>query len=343
MKPAPTIAILSSSDHNKAHTPSLAKHTLVSENNNSQRWSELIPPDSALAFGVFWDPQDGLVAFSTAELLDASVEKSSNDTLVLPSDACDSRSQVLTLGTASSANLLAETPATLAFFRDTHQFLFAGRAPPLRDNARVNRGRAVMPGTQTSSTIGGMDVYLRGSLLGVAHTDCQHYSCFDLLEREFEMKSLAPMSTSHKLETATDFERRYSMAFSMIEQNIMSSKFSTSDTSTSNYVDVDWNVQDDDFRSTTWSILEPPKTPTFCRLAQQGCFYRRTHTLKKRRRSDTDDVPAPPSEVLQRREYNHEVPVGSSYRASGSHCATLSPAAILRGISLRLRREPTSD
>jgi hypothetical protein len=62
----------------------------------SHRWSEVVPPHTALSFAAIWDPDDGMVTFSGGDLLDAD----SCDTSTLhntPIDANDYRSQILTL------------------------------------------------------------------------------------------------------------------------------------------------------------------------------------------------------------------------------------------------------
>ncbi len=60
-----------------------------------RRWSELVPPHSALTFAAIWDPEEGMVTFSGAHLLDAPVDKGRDDS---PYDVSpDSHSQVLTL------------------------------------------------------------------------------------------------------------------------------------------------------------------------------------------------------------------------------------------------------
>ncbi|KAJ8509518.1 hypothetical protein ONZ45_g8324 [Pleurotus djamor] len=228
------------------------------ETKSDHRWSEVIPPDSGLTFAVIWDPEDGLIAFTGAELLDSSANYANSPTS--PSEAFDNRSQVLTLGTLSSTNMLTETPTTLAFFRDTHQHLFAGSRGRHDPSKRIRHGAR----TQTSSTIGGVDVYLRGSLLGKVHKDQGHYSCFDLLEQEFEVKPLS--DRRFMSEDAESLELRYNRAFSFfrMEQNI-SSRFSTTTTSTSSYVTIAPNVGDEDFASKNWSMLERPNTPVFSR------------------------------------------------------------------------------
>ncbi|KAI0777843.1 hypothetical protein BD413DRAFT_610134 [Trametes elegans] len=61
-----------------------------------RRWSELVPPHTALTFAAIWDPDEGMVTFSGAHLLDASNEKARNDSPYDIPDP-DNQSQVLTI------------------------------------------------------------------------------------------------------------------------------------------------------------------------------------------------------------------------------------------------------
>ncbi|KAF9497662.1 hypothetical protein BDN71DRAFT_1444477 [Pleurotus eryngii] len=314
----------------------------IDEPTSNHRWSEVIPPDTGLTFAVIWDPEDGLLAFSGAELLGSPANYFPDSRPISPSETLDGQSQVITLKTLSSGNVLSETPATLAFFRDTHRFLFAGSRSRLSSTKRPRHGAR----TQTSSTIGGMDVYLRGSLLGRAHKDQTHYSCFDLLEQDFEVK---PFNDLTKTDSTESLEMRYNRAFSIFQaQHNLSSRFSTTTTSTSSYISVKRNVGDEDFASKTWSILERPSTPIFSRptLAYKECpnvdcggvRVRASQRLRKyrRKRVDEADIPTPPAEVLQRSEYNHEVnfPPPDCQRVT-------TPITLLRSLSNRWKKGHT--
>lgn len=135
---------------------------------------------SGLTFAVVWGPDDEIVTFSGAELLDPS-DDDDNMSLDSPTDAYDNRSQVLSVG--HSTHPFSETTATLACFRDNHDFLFRSQTPVFD---RVRRARH----TQTSSTMEGFDVYLRGSLLGQAHNTQGRYSCLEDLDSEFPFNPL---------------------------------------------------------------------------------------------------------------------------------------------------------
>ena len=145
---------------------------MVSADNH--RWSEIVPSKSALTFAVVWGTDDEIVAFSGAELLNLADDDVKS--LDSPSDAYDNHSQILTIGTPTIP--ASENTATLAFFRDNHEFLFSTQTPTF--------GTYQQGGTRTSSTLGGLDVYARGSLLGKAHNNYRHFSCLDKLDAGFE-------------------------------------------------------------------------------------------------------------------------------------------------------------
>ncbi|KAK7038822.1 hypothetical protein VNI00_010452 [Paramarasmius palmivorus] len=153
------------------------------------RWSDVVPPNSALTFAVVWDPDDEMVAFSSAELLG---ENQGDDVAALsPTDAC---SQVLTIG--QSTVPLSENTATLQYFRENYEWLFEDSCT--RDRLKLGR-------TQTSSTLGELDVYLRGSLMGKVHRHNKSFSCLRMLDSEFKFDPR--MSFAKKLPEALGDER----------------------------------------------------------------------------------------------------------------------------------------
>ncbi|OSD02526.1 hypothetical protein PYCCODRAFT_1367344 [Trametes coccinea BRFM310] len=77
------------------------------EMHSERRWSELVPPHTALTFAAIWDPEEGMVTFSGAHLLDSGLDKGhhakgTNDS---PHDVPDpdSQSQVLTIDVFAAA------------------------------------------------------------------------------------------------------------------------------------------------------------------------------------------------------------------------------------------------
>ncbi|KAJ6617306.1 hypothetical protein B0H10DRAFT_2218646 [Mycena sp. CBHHK59/15] len=144
-----------------------------------------------------------------------------------PSDAYD-RSQVLTIGT--SVIPPSEYTGTLQFFRQNHDFLFT-ESTFFPD--RPMRGR-----TQTSSTMNGLDVYLLGSMLGRAHNANRYCACFQDLDTDF---AFDPRTHSQLLTKA------FLMAGSIAgwTTKMKSSRFSMTTTSTSNYVTVENEMEEE--------------------------------------------------------------------------------------------------
>jgi hypothetical protein len=121
---------------------------------------------------VVWDPEEkDILSFSTAGLSESRPFSDGEESPDSPTDAYDNQSQILTIGPSVVPN--SEYTATLDFFRDNHDFLFS---EPIFSFDRP---------TRTSSTLDGLDVYLRGSLLGEAHKSLRHYSFFENLDGDF--------------------------------------------------------------------------------------------------------------------------------------------------------------
>ncbi|KAF9023330.1 hypothetical protein BDZ89DRAFT_169865 [Hymenopellis radicata] len=108
-----------------AYSPSISNgySTPPTSVSDSHRWSEVIPPKTALTFAVVWDPDADMVAFSGAHFLDA-VDASSTS----PTDA---------YSVAASS--------TLRWFQDNHEYLFSD------DSSQTDRAMAGQ--TQTSSLL----------------------------------------------------------------------------------------------------------------------------------------------------------------------------------------------
>ena len=65
------------------------------------RWSELVPPRTALTFAAIWDEEEGMVTFSGAHLLDSETDKGNSNKFANDSPCdiafADDQSQVLTI------------------------------------------------------------------------------------------------------------------------------------------------------------------------------------------------------------------------------------------------------
>ncbi|KAI0366079.1 hypothetical protein BV20DRAFT_689795 [Pilatotrama ljubarskyi] len=87
------------------HSRSQASSTSGSMNSKDidahaeRRWSELVPPHTALTFAAIWDPDEGMVTFSGAHLFDSGNDKGHKDANNSPYDVADAetQSQVLTI------------------------------------------------------------------------------------------------------------------------------------------------------------------------------------------------------------------------------------------------------
>ncbi|TFK58879.1 hypothetical protein BDN72DRAFT_674170 [Pluteus cervinus] len=155
--------------------PSPADSTTCTENH---RWSELVPPNTGLGFGVVLNPREGTAVFSGAQLL----APPSTDDLVAtsPIDAVDSHSQVLTIGRSTIP--FSENTATLGYFRDQQAVHFSTRTP-------LFDGRMAHDQTRRSSTLGGLDVYLRGSCYGRSPPS-RRVSRLDEVDMDFQQDPL---------------------------------------------------------------------------------------------------------------------------------------------------------
>lgn len=89
------------------------------QNLDQRRWSELVPPHTALSFAAVWDPVEGMIVFSGAHLLDAeSGDKVSALPRVedSPRDVNDCQSQALTIDLLTQAG--SGTTPTITLTRD---------------------------------------------------------------------------------------------------------------------------------------------------------------------------------------------------------------------------------
>ncbi|GBE89331.1 hypothetical protein SCP_1503390 [Sparassis crispa] len=86
---------------------------------SDHRWSEMVPPHTALTFAAVWDPLEGMITFSGAHLLDSASATGPNAVASeAPRDAFDSQSQVLTIDALAQA--LASTAPSTAFMLDNY-------------------------------------------------------------------------------------------------------------------------------------------------------------------------------------------------------------------------------
>ncbi|KAJ7136235.1 hypothetical protein C8R46DRAFT_1138280 [Mycena filopes] len=276
-------------------TPGSAAASIA--DSDDHRWSDVIPPNLGLAFAVVWDPErNDLLTFSSPELSDARDAHQANS----PSDAYDNRSQVLTMD--PSVIVPSEYTSTSQFFRHNDDYRFT--------DSGVFPGRSVRGRTQTSSTLDGLDVYLRGSMLGKAHNANRHASCFRDLDGDFAFDPRTSFAQAwfkymkDGVPGDVDDEGFFEVGPEESEDGDeinLSSAFSVTTTSTSDYIHVQNEMSD--AASSDWSALEAPDTPGYLAPAAPAPTTpnRRLHI----HRSPASRHAASPSAVLARPEYNH--------------------------------------
>ncbi|CAK5271648.1 unnamed protein product [Mycena citricolor] len=309
------------------------------EEEEDSRWSEVVPPHSALTFGVEWDGGDAGMTISPVEMDEATFRRARGSARTAPSDI-DGRSQVLTIGTSGSLFGLgrsgdagegraSEYTTTLQFLSENHGFKFADSA---YFPGAPNAGR-------TSSTLDGLDVYLRGSMMGRAHNGNRYASCFEELDGTFTFDPRTSFARDwlhdEKRDNVSD-EGFSEGGLYEGDDSHLPSRFSTTTTSTSNYVNVDFPADMmNDASSASWSKLDAPNTPGYQRTssdrsvclihsnAAAEMFPRQPtasssdrsantapsrNRLHKHRATAPAAGPAPPVDVLSRSGYNHDVP-----------------------------------
>ncbi|KAF7305592.1 DJ-1 protein-PfpI domain-containing protein [Mycena chlorophos] len=316
------------------------------EDDHDQRWSEVVPPDAGLMFALKPGDDDDAMSFSTSPdlLLSPTPRPRHQDA---PSEAyTNNRSQVLTLGTSTSVLGMgmggSATPGTMQFFRENFPFE-ASAFFPSENNHNNNKHKDkdqrqfhTLPtrGTQTSSTMDGMDVYLRGSLLGQAHNANRYASCFADLDDQFSFDARTAFGKSHgqvqawrrevqggKTRTGGPvrddvsdegfFESERYQGMDVDNVDGLPSRFSMTTTSTSNFVTVEKD-KDFDAATATWTTLEAPNTPGYSNLMfgpsnASAAASTTASEANRRRLQKLRPVPGPaaPMDVLSRPEYNH--------------------------------------
>ncbi|KAF8152600.1 hypothetical protein B0H34DRAFT_726765 [Crassisporium funariophilum] len=143
------------------------RHTCHSTapSSDPSRWSDVIPPQSALAFGFEWDQEDEMIDFSGADVLDHS-----------PDTLGDFYLQDLPVSEMQSLN----DPSRSTSQRSTT--CYDQNMKDHQDQMCTSfsmEQRSLRGMTQTSSTLGGLDVYLKGAQLSRTHRHQPVYSVLD--------------------------------------------------------------------------------------------------------------------------------------------------------------------
>ncbi|KAJ7891046.1 hypothetical protein B0H13DRAFT_2340773 [Mycena leptocephala] len=298
---SPILSSAASISCTQRRAASTAANSVADTEFDDHRWSDLVPPDSGLTFAVVWDPEGkDTLTFTTAEFTDSaspSFDTSSNPGLLLDIYHDSQMPAIRASGAAQSNYALIPSPA-IQFFRDNITNNFLGESTFFPD--RPTRGW-----TQTSSTMDGLDVYLRGSMLGCAHNTNRYYSCFQDLDGDFVFD---PRTSFAKLLMGDAKEKdvlRDDVSDEGFFEGDMSSRFSGTTTSTSNFIAVDSEIED--AASTEWATLQATTTSSYYRLLSNA-LQTAINRLHKTHRPNAILVSGPPSDVLHR-AYSHIVPL----------------------------------
>ncbi|KAI0275648.1 hypothetical protein BGY98DRAFT_1098701 [Russula aff. rugulosa BPL654] len=117
----------------------MSSRTVVPPSTQRQhRWSELVPPQTALTFVAMYDPADGLLTFSGASLLPS--EPPTPPTLHMPSSSLDAPDTPTT--TAFSPMPCTPAPSTLADMQSLLDAYFRSAAATVACNNHVMPARA---------------------------------------------------------------------------------------------------------------------------------------------------------------------------------------------------------
>lgn len=143
------------------------------------RWSEVVPPKSALTFAALWDPDEGMVTFSGAELME-SESLSGTPPHVFEDD--DDDSQLISVDRdTDEVTMTGENTATLATFQDAFN-AFLHRTPSEHLHTKAGQDTSRCMQTRASSTFDGLDVYSHDIQLKPKRS--LQLSCMDLLDVE---------------------------------------------------------------------------------------------------------------------------------------------------------------
>jgi hypothetical protein len=155
-----------------------------------QRWSDVVPPESALTFAAIYDPDEGLITLSHADIAAFEAETKSVDS---PSDASvgNCSSQVLsfdqrTLGPSSPMTTTTTTgnnTAIKAYFRDAQPFRLPVTPRHQQHQQQQNQhAHAHTADARESSTLDGLDVYTQ-EVTVPGRSSARYWSIFHRLDK----------------------------------------------------------------------------------------------------------------------------------------------------------------
>ena len=281
------------------------------------RWSEVVPPKTALTFAALWDPEEGMVTFSGAELLESeSLSGRSSHADMFDDDY----SHFLSVDRDVDGGVMAdENTVALATFQDVFKAFLRHTPWDSREHLITKAGQSAPRGLQTraSSTFDGLDVYSHD--VQVKARRSLQLSCIDLLDIDSSFRapsafgklrlrsdlmldsyrselegesgsgSRASYLVSRLLFSGTLLICPISLFCSFSSFTSQISRFSTTTTSTSNYVDVTASTAQN-LRVSETSPIPEWKQLNECASPAGSWPYlpRRRRLLRKRRPFDGD-------------------------------------------------------
>ncbi|KIK81724.1 hypothetical protein PAXRUDRAFT_832660 [Paxillus rubicundulus Ve08.2h10] len=242
--------------------------TAFSDDSHDRRWTEIIPQKAALTFAALWDPEEGMVTFSGPALLESdSATGIACRPDVFDDDCC---SQVISVG--RDTDTTEENTVALATFQDAFK-AFLHRVPRTAKQSRATRHLQA----RASSTCDGLDVYSRDIILKPKRSLQSSY--FDRLDMESALRTPSAFGR-FRLRSDLMVDKYHSESEScMSRHTYLKSRFSTTTTSTSNYIDVTNSSQS----NPRFATSAPPQSPerTECSPPSPASTPRRR--LQKRR------------------------------------------------------------
>ncbi|KAI9458057.1 hypothetical protein HD554DRAFT_1753226 [Boletus coccyginus] len=151
------------------------------------RWSEVVPSKTALTFAALWDPEEGMVTFSGAALLES---ESLSGRLAHPDLFDDDHSHFISVDRDTDGSTTTdENTATLATFQDVFKAFLRHTPWDSREHLNTKAGQGAPRGLQTraSSTFDGLDVYSHDIQLKSKRS--LQLSCIDLLDIESSFRT----------------------------------------------------------------------------------------------------------------------------------------------------------
>lgn len=246
------------------HDSDTAATTVISAQN--QRWPFVLCSKNISSFVAVWDPEYGMVAFSGTTIFDSRSCLTVESSQKLPTHAVDSLEE---------AHDDCRT-STFKIYQDVLKDTFR---PTLNAPQRFRHNYSK---TLASSTHGGLDLYTRDSVLVKDRQSIGPISCLNQLDNDLAFDARLAFSLEQSLEAECDSvcdEGFFDQGSGKDQTTHLKSHFSTTTTSTSNYVEVARFMQDFDGKSmtsTTWSTLEAPD--------EQSTSYSSINNLRRRLR-----------------------------------------------------------